>query len=401
MKSCTILFITAFFLGGSAFGQFQLCNSGTTQNLNDVHFLDQDRGFAVGDSGTVLGTSNGGLDWTSLPVPLSDNFRQVDFFDDSVGLIIGNQLLRTADGGASWTLIGESDQAYYDLEILNGNTVLVSSPDIGLIRSQDQGQSWDTLVLFNPNGAIGLLSFVNDSLGYATRAGNPPNGKLLQTIDGGLNWTELLINSGSENSVVEAFQFLSPDTGFIGGWYNAYLAKTTNSGTDWAFTQNDDSLNEGQIYDFCFPAPGAYYACGWHNLILKSTDGGLNWFWIPPNVPLPQSFKGLFFLNDSLGWIVGTGGVILKTEVENAPLGVDSKEKLALGIQVFPNPARSQVSVVYPAGVLPLRIEVFQLEGKLVSTFSPQEAVWMAEPGMYFLQIHTSQGTVGKRVLIE
>jgi len=45
------------------FAQWYLQNSGTTKNLYAVHFIDENIGIAVGDSGTILRTTNGGTAW--------------------------------------------------------------------------------------------------------------------------------------------------------------------------------------------------------------------------------------------------------------------------------------------------------------------------------------------------
>lgn len=391
------LFLLAHF---SAFGQFQAGNSGSLSVLNDVFFFDAQVGIAVGDSGTILRSTNGGLDWTQIPLTQQNEFRKIGFFNDSTGLVVGKELMRTTDKGLTWTLMGESPNHYYDLEILDGNIAFISSPDVGLIRTQDMGQTWDTLQLVNPNDAIGLMSFVNDTLGFACRRGNAPNGKTLKTTDGGLTWGEWVMNSGSENSVLEAFEFLSADVGFIGGWYNAYLAKTVNGGTDWAFSQNNDSLNNGQVYDFCFPAPDAYYACGWHNLFMKSTDGGLNWDWINPDLQPTQSLKGIYFLNDSLGWVVGSMGTILIVNMPGGTVGLDAKEMDDLNIQVYPNPSAAAVTISYPIDIVLTEVRVFGVNGQQIGTFSGKEPIQLGQAGNYYFQIQTNKGLITKQVVI-
>src|SRR4051812_27232069 len=48
-------------------------NSGTTQNLVRAQFLNENLGFVVGASGTVLRTNNAGLTWSLLtPTPIDN-----------------------------------------------------------------------------------------------------------------------------------------------------------------------------------------------------------------------------------------------------------------------------------------------------------------------------------------
>lgn len=84
--------------------------SGVVTSLNAVYFLDANRGWAVGTNGVVLRTQDGGTTWTwtSLNSGLSDNLLDVHFVDPSIGYVvgvgeIGRQILRTTDGGNTWS----------------------------------------------------------------------------------------------------------------------------------------------------------------------------------------------------------------------------------------------------------------------------------------------------------
>jgi len=95
-------------------------NSGTQKNLNAIHFLNARRGFAVGDSGTILFTPNGGASTNrppqafhllrpangdTMPVPRSITFawqRAIDPDNDSVRY----SLVLSSDGGATWRTMG-------------------------------------------------------------------------------------------------------------------------------------------------------------------------------------------------------------------------------------------------------------------------------------------------------
>src|SRR4030095_11419795 len=53
-----------FFSGLSVFGQWSPIDSGTTSNLNGAILLDSGTGFVVGETGTILKSTDAGATWT-------------------------------------------------------------------------------------------------------------------------------------------------------------------------------------------------------------------------------------------------------------------------------------------------------------------------------------------------
>ena len=395
------LFLILLTIPCLAQAQIQVANSNTRAFLQDIHFFDEHRGIAIGDSGTIIQSTNGGLDWSPVIAPTQEDLRKMIFFDDSTGLAIGKQLLRTTDGGNRWSILGTSLSRYLDIETLGDSTVYVSATDIGLIRSNDQGQTWDTLVPDNPNEELGLLAFIDEQTAYATSYGIAPNGSMLKTIDGGYTWQRFSMNSGDDNTVLEVLEFFSVDTGYMAGWYNAYLAKTTNGGSDWTMGTNDDLQNGGQMTDVSFPSKKVHYACGWHNLILRSTDGGIRWYWIKPDLQPVQSFRGLFFLNDTLGWVVGSNGTILRLNTANTTVGIEPEQSLSTGTHIFPNPASGRWNLTLPEGEVLRRVSVFDVQGKRIMQGTKPEDIPALKPGRYVIQIETLTGTASKVLVVE
>ena len=64
MKKFILTFFPLLIVTQICFAQWYEQNSGVTVDLNAVRSLDVNNGFAVGDSGTILKTSNGGNNWT-------------------------------------------------------------------------------------------------------------------------------------------------------------------------------------------------------------------------------------------------------------------------------------------------------------------------------------------------
>lgn len=83
---------------------WQKQNSGTKHPLYNVDFRDRNEGYAVGGRGTILRTENGGQNWESVKTNFPSTFMRVDFADDKNGWIVGydGTILRSSDKGRTW-----------------------------------------------------------------------------------------------------------------------------------------------------------------------------------------------------------------------------------------------------------------------------------------------------------
>ena len=97
--------------------------TGPATTLRGVSFTSSNIGTAVGHSGTILRTTDGGNTWTSqsnnLPLYVSNNMKAVSFFDANNGYIVTGlsysdgigpvrtpygSILRTTNGGTTWNV---------------------------------------------------------------------------------------------------------------------------------------------------------------------------------------------------------------------------------------------------------------------------------------------------------
>ena len=76
----------------------------TKINLRDVFFLTVNQGWVVGDSGTILTTSNGGANWLQQVSGTVNQLYGVTFVSSTQGWVVGNggTILATNDGGLTW-----------------------------------------------------------------------------------------------------------------------------------------------------------------------------------------------------------------------------------------------------------------------------------------------------------
>ena len=63
---------------------------GALKNLESVHFININTGWAVGDGGTILKTTDGGVNWFSVYTGRERSFYSVHFIDSNTGWVVGN-----------------------------------------------------------------------------------------------------------------------------------------------------------------------------------------------------------------------------------------------------------------------------------------------------------------------
>jgi len=392
MKSA-FLVIAIFLLLPSAKAQFQICNSGTTQHLNDVYFMDAQTGIAVGDSGTILRSTDGGLNWSTVLSVDTIRLTKVKFFNNQTGIALGTQLYKTTNGGQTWAHLPHSNTFFFDIEIVNDSTCFVTGTPTSLIKSTNAGLTFVDLIT-TPSQQMGLLSFVNDTLGYACAYTGGFFTKTLKTTDGGISWS-LVFDSISTiyPTVMEAMSFVNENTGFKAGWYAGLLMKTNTGANKWdAVVQ--DTINQGQILDLHIEKnmPNAYYASGWYGEIYKSTDGGNNWFSLVSGVNNTTNLTGIYFINNLTGWVVGYYGTILKTT--SGGIGIDEFSQ-KIGLKIYPNPAQDRIFISTTETAVFEEVSVFSLNGSLV--LKPEHYkngidVSGLTSGVYVLQLTTKKG---------
>ena len=108
---------------------------------------------------------------------------------------------------------------------------------------------------------------------------------------------------------IQQIYFFNPLTGWAYG-PNGVLLKTTNGGSQW-FQQNSSTNNF--ILKVFFIDANIGWACGYNGTLLKTTNGGNAW--TPLNSGTTINLLSVFFANPQQGWIaVGDSGIILSTQ---------------------------------------------------------------------------------------
>ena len=144
-----------------------------------VDFIDVNKGWAVGDGGSIVHTSNGGLTWERQSLDADTlKLRAVYFINDLVGWVAGKNgaLFKTTDGGNTWLdknpdgiLVEKDDENIRDItsiDFVGENTGWIGTtfPEIPpfepyILHTTDGGDSWVKLPLPNTLGIMDIDFF--------------------------------------------------------------------------------------------------------------------------------------------------------------------------------------------------------------------------------------------------
>ncbi len=153
----------------------------------------------------IIKSSDSGDTWEYIDMSAYANaLVEIYFLNENVGYVSGNNatggvILKTIDGGATWTELFNSNiigEYVWKLQVLeNSNTIIFGAiesvdPHPGkLIKSIDSGVSWTSYDA--PETRIQAVGFISETHGWM---GGHATG-LHETTDGGETWTDLNIGS--------------------------------------------------------------------------------------------------------------------------------------------------------------------------------------------------------------
>ncbi|WP_343731891.1 YCF48-related protein [Duganella sp.] len=217
-----------------------------SSTLTAVSFADERNGWAVGHWGVILRTSDGGESWT---VQRSDTQEDrplfsVHFYDDKEGIAVGlwSLVLVTRDGGANWQALslplppdgGKADRNLLSAFADTHGNLYVAAERGMVLRSDDRGRSWRYL----DTGYKG--SFWS---GVALRNGTVLvgglRGSLYRSADSGHHWQA--IDSGVKSSITGMVERADGVVEAVG--LDGAMLESRDGGQTFKARQRDDRLS--------------------------------------------------------------------------------------------------------------------------------------------------------------
>lgn len=337
-----IFFITHSLLHiDNCYCQWVIQNSGTTQHLYDVYFINTQTGWACGNNGTIVKTTNGGNNWFGQTSGTTFSVESIHFVNSNIGycIIRGTSINKTTNSGNNWFTVHFSpklSQSIYFIDSLRGWATGTYS--VGWVfRTTDGGTSWDSVVV----GGLGIhVYFLNSLIGWVASGS-----EIYKSTDGGVSWSFQYSTIG--NGEIAEFSFVNQNTGLLVTLETYQIHKTTNGGSNWEVMDTlPDCFNAHSIY---FSSLNTGWVSGDCGYMFKTTDGGVSWG--QQNTAGSGFLSSVVFLTDSIGWSVGGSGVIIHTtngvEYLNAIGEINTVPYEYKLYQNYPNPFNSTTKIKF------------------------------------------------------
>jgi photosystem II stability/assembly factor-like uncharacterized protein len=336
-------------------GTWEKVDVPVSPTLRSVWFTDSLFGWIAGDSGTMLHTQDGGVNWQVQETQTACDIMEVFFLDRERGWAsafnftnppLGTVLLRTADGGATWNSIPYPAQEIFMNCILFLDSLhgwMGGSPH-ALVKTTDGGDTWsqariDTATLsFFP---VLNIKFFGDTHGYACGGMFDIAGVIWRTHDGGEMWYPIDVAYAPADEVRQLHCFDSVTIMGAGGdpdlGYGVAMMRSFDGGISWDY---EELGMPGNAYDLDFRTSyEAWAPLGPRRKFIYSLDTGQTWTEIP--TPHSALISDVIFPDSLHGYAVGDKGFILKYKPPfpvSVDEGIHPAGRPGLEIAASPNP---------------------------------------------------------------
>jgi len=247
-------------------------NTWTNNFLEGYHlsifFTDINSGWICGENGRLYKSTNSGTTWVLMNSGTTNTLNQITFLNDLEGLLVGNNrtILRTTNGGVNWFSIitGSNSLNIHAVKILNQNNFYATSSISTVYKTTNSGITWDTTWTGFPNPLL-TVDFINENTGWISGC----CGMYMKTTNGGVNWTpdNVYLTLGFS---INSMHFINENSGWMAG-DAGYILRTTNGGSNWDSVVSNTNYGLKSIF---FVNKDTGFVAGYNGLILRTTNGG-------------------------------------------------------------------------------------------------------------------------------
>lgn len=374
--------------------------------LRYLSFVDSLTGWAAGEAGTIIRTTDGGNSWEVQNSTVQTFIMDIFFVDENLGWALtlkdvfpfNSVILKTTNGGDEWTAENFPDSSklirtIFFFDSLNG---FVGGSYIA--RTSDGGNSWVEADI-DSNMVSGFpvyrFNFYNQQFGYACGGRIDVAGVTWHTTNSGLSWNAQGI---SADEVFDIFIFDSLNaitlSGDPEGLYPIADLKTTNGGLTWNYTELSFL---GLSFNIDFRTYNEGWSASGYKFLLTTNRGET---WSEFETPDSSTVYAIQFTDAKTGYAAGENGAVLKY-ISPPDSSINLPEQFFL-YQNYPNPFNSKTVIRYDLSVsgrmdikvydiigneITTLVEEFKQAGKYEVEFKASSTIRNLASGIYFYQL--------------
>jgi photosystem II stability/assembly factor-like uncharacterized protein len=271
--------------------------------LSGVEFIDPLTGWAAGEYGTILHSTDGGLTWENQEFGNTDNLLAIAAASPQLLWAVGDNgtILHTTNGGDDW-----NDQTSGIASGLNAVAFVDSSngwaagDNETILHTTNGGTSWSIQYSSHGQASVNALFFISSLEGWAAGSG----GRIYHTTDGGGVWTRT--TPAGTSSDYQAITFTGGTLGLVVGSHGS-IVRSTDSGTTWSAVVNSDTAGYNEVI---MQNTSVGWIAGDAGRLLRTINGGASWS--SATITQGSNCNG-FSIAIGRQWVVGELGTILRS----------------------------------------------------------------------------------------
>ncbi len=420
--------------GANAQEYWQSQPSPTNVWLYRCSFADTLNGWVCGDSGTIVHTSNGGLNWTLQPTGLDYFVEDICFVNKRIGWAIANDfvfyktyILKTSNGGINWNSSPYPDSTIilstvYFLDSLNG---YMGGFNGTILKTTNAGADWSLMPVDSSlysHFHIKNFRFFNDRIGAACGGIMDFGGIIWFTTNYGYNWKTVAVGPEPVYDVLYTDSNRAFSTG--GDFeYGASFVKTFDNWNSWnynalGFFGVGQAIAMRTTSEIWVPLA---FSMQW----AVSTDAGSSWVMVMNHDS--NAVYDAVFVNPRNGWAAGSYGKIYKFNKNLIGL-INQRKKVPVSFELYqnyPNPfnptTKIKFSIINPAqtdinfppsaeSVSEVKLIIYDILGREIAVLVNEqlkpgtyEALWNGEnypSGIYFYSLISNGYSEAKKMIL-
>ncbi len=399
MKKLLFILFNFIFITGISQTTWHEVSTGVHNKLNTIDFPTASVGYIGGNDTLLLKTTDGGTNWNAVNFsgvtvyPGGEHILDLNFVDENIGYMsIGpyGGTYKTIDGGINWSSVNIS------LDICYIRANFIFEEDHGIVGGSGcfGGERMDILSAgtptpstlnysgFTPSDIISQIDFLDENYGLASSLG----GRIYRTNDGGETWDTIPSSLGSTIPIT-SIKIIDETLAYAG--YNADgggfgLLKSTDSGITWLEDTESGTFYYPAFYEIIQSNTDHIYVAA----VPSSIPGGVIFehngeFWNYWNVDQPVYAMDTY--SDSIAWAVGDSGYV----VVNTPPSILSTQKNNFEdqFQAYPNPFKTTTALDFLGFNTP-DLFIYNAQGRLIekrTIDNPVQNLSHLESGIYLV----------------